>query len=305
MCVVIAALFCLQASDAMKKPIGSICMWTLEGAIVSVDELLQLCDQHRLPDDYRPPPISKRQAFSKALDETKATSDGYVVKQKNNGPIVTAFVYKRTPEVIDLTCEIYFEKQSGEVTVDKQTSFAKTMLSYYTALSDYYVTVDFIRLLTANMGKLGGIQLRSKGGSYFIPPTPLLLKLRSVIGAIGKSRLSVYPVYRDPTTIEDLGREVKCAFQAEIQLLNQELDDFKNNPPRRDTLKRRISEVQQLAHKAQTYDQLLDLVVVGYDPGDHIRLLEQLLQQEEQRFAKKQQPKKRRKPFTKWIKKTK
>lgn len=256
--------------------LGTMAMWSLWDAVMSVEDLKQRFKKCDLDwDEWGMPEVSGQQAFRKAIKATRQETDSDILVRPilhGEDEIVMGIVREsKLREKKDLRyaaeCIVTYVKEHERVDLsDPKHQVGQLLKQRYKDLHDFYVTNDFIRLLTKNISKrLGAICLRSTGGVYFIPHlgsnSEVLMKHRILINGIGNSHFSCYPVFDNRQAQRDLGYEAKRELMEEVAKIQEKIEEFKNDPPRVDTLKRKVEAFQELKKKAQTYSTMLSVKV--------------------------------------------
>lgn len=292
--------------------LGTMAMWSLWDAVISVEELKEKFEEVGLDwDEWGLPEISGQRAFRKAVRATRQESDPDILVRPiltGEEEIVMGIVREsRLKEEKDLRyaaeCIVTYDRANEAVKLsNSKNQWGQLLKQKFSDLHDYYVTQDFIRLLTKNISKrLGAICLRSTGGVYFVPHlgqnSEILMKHRLLINAVGNSHFSCYPVFDNRQSQRDLGYEAKRELHEEIASIQELIEEFKAEPPRRDTMKRKLESFQDLKKKAQTYATMLkvkvDDILGGID--DCASQLRGVLQIEEEKAAKVEEEKKSKK----------
>lgn len=259
--------------------IGSIVMWTLTGCRISREELVKLYDRHGLDHDWLPPEIEGGVAFHKAIREVKQSGwqKGYMIRpiDDNKDAIVLGIVKEdvnRPNEDLayGLEAKVKYDKKNEAVRVtDSNHPLAAAIKAQFKDMVDTYVSIDFIRLLSKNIGhRMDSVCLRKTGGTYFVPAhkTEVLLKHRAIMTELG-AEFSVLPLYGNDLALEDVGKQARRSLEEEIKEIEVEIMRFKEAAPRSDTLRRRIEEFKTLKAKAEMYSSLLSIKVKDINQG--------------------------------------
>ena len=291
-----------EIQDATKAAggtmIGAIVYWSLSKIRIKADKLAEMYDKRGLDRKWMPPKIKSSATFRKAIREVARKTKAFIrLIDETNTEIIYGVVDEtrdREAQTLsyDVPTQVIFSKAKEIVKLrGKVHPDATKIKEVFSKLDNRYVTRDLMLMLTTNLHrKIGSLLLREAGGIYFAPVTrmDIVEKHQAIVEDLGCEFYTI-PIYGDAVSKRNLGKQTKRALGEELQTLREELESFKTDPPRRDTLTRRLDEFKALKAKAGMYAELLSVRVNDIKEGidDATMVMRGILADVEDNLAKK------------------
>lgn len=253
--------------------LGMLTWWSLEGAAIEVAGLKALYQKHGLADEWLPGEITGTLAFNKTIREVKRSADGYMIRpiKEDEQEIVIGVVAEardKAAETLSYDQEVTIKFVKGTDTIkstSEQHPIVQRVRALYDGMTRTYVVQDFIRLLTRNVRrKMSAVLVRPTGGVYFVPRGPMLdvlAKHEAVFNELGDVEFTAIPMHDDPKTKTEIAKKARKALEVELKEIEEEIEKFKTEEPRRDTLERRFGEFKELKKKASLFADMLSIKV--------------------------------------------
>jgi hypothetical protein len=269
----------LSARQAKGKLIGFYVWWGFQDAAITRPKLEALFLSNGLnPEKHMPPEIAASAAFRQAL--TSAREEGYLCRRvKVEKP--EEIIYSVQREEVDDAAEdldynklhrIVFNKKNKTVHLRGGSSkIGRTVKVRYEEYLETYITEDLRRMLVRNMmDRLGALCLRLHGGVYFVHArhAQAIAGYEKVIAAIpGNNEFLATEIHESPNNAVKVGGATKRALEEDLKDLQTRINDYLENPPRRDTLCRKLDEFKALKAKAKMYADMLSFKVDDLNQG--------------------------------------
>lgn len=304
--------------------IGSYLWWTLREIEIERGQLQRLLETHGLDvKKHMPPPIVGHAAFRKAIAACKHGDRNRLVRFIKETP--QEIIYGVVREDIDEAAEdlrykvrarIVYRKRTESVVIrGGRSPVAEEVKKLFDEYVSTYIHTDIRRWIVRQINEyMQAVALKLNGGVYFIPHqhTAILRKLNSVVDDLpGRSEFIVTPIFDSKETTTSVGKATRGALEEELSQIRVELEEFRNKPPRRDTLKRRLEDFQRLKSRARMFADMLSFTVEDLQEGidDCNEVVKALIGQVEAEVLRKAEERKARrrkgyKAHTRYVRKT-
>lgn len=304
--------------------IGSYLWWALSDIEISTGRLQRLLKAHGLiPAKHMPPSIEGSAAFRKAIEANKRGDRTKLLRYIKETP--QELIYGVVREAVDedkedlkykVKARIVFRKRTESVVIrGGRSPVAETVKTLYDEYVSTYIHTDIRRWIVRMINEhMQAVQMKKNGGVYFIAHqhTKILRSLEGVVNSLGTSEFTVTPIFDSVETTASVGKGTRGALERELAQIKKDLQEFKEKPPRRDTLKRRLADFQALKGRARMFADLLNFTVGDLEEGidDADTVVKALIGQVEADILKKVEARKekRRKGYrapARYVKKTK
>lgn len=249
--------------------IGSYLWWTLREVEINRDRLKRLFDEHGLQHKYLPPPIVGHAAFRKAVAACKHGDRALMLRQITETPqeiiygVVREDVDKEAEDLAyQLRCKIVYRKRTESVVIrDGNAAVAREVKNLFDDYKDTYIHTDIRRWVVRLVNEwMEAVTLKLNGGVYFIPHqhSGMLAQVNAIVTDLpGRSEFIVTPIFDSEETRTGVGKATRNALEQELATIHAEIAEFKEKPPRRDTLRRRLDDFGKLKGRAQMYANML------------------------------------------------
>jgi hypothetical protein len=244
---------------------GAFVWWELSEVAVRRAKLEALMDQSGLdPEVFMPPEIMASAAFTKSCKDCQSVREGLWMRRLNKSDRIVCVIKRETQDMVaedvdwNTEAKVTFSKSSERVTVEGTCEAADAIADTYEAYKETHIAEDIRKTLIRNIADfLGGFSLRRRGGGiYFVLPQflPFLYAHRQVVRSIGSS-FYVAPIH----TGGDVGECARDGLEDVLRGLERQVEEFRSDPPRADTLKRRLEEFAALKAKLGMYSSVLGM----------------------------------------------
>lgn len=266
-------------SKSGGERIGSYLWWALSDIEISVTALKRRLKANGLdPAKHMPPAIEGSAAFRKAVEANKRGDRSLMVRYIKETP--QELIYGVVRENVDedkedlkykVKARIVFRKRTESVVIrGGRSKIADAVKDLYDDYVSTYIHTDIRRWVVRTIAEhMQAVQMKKNGGVYFIAHqhTKMLRSLEAVVNSLGTSEMMVTPIFDSEETTASVGRGTRGALERELAQIKQDLQDFRDKPPRRDTLKRRLDDFQQLKGRARMFADMLGFVVDDLEEG--------------------------------------
>jgi len=249
--------------------IGSYLWWSLRDVEVTRNKLRRLFTRAGLDHAYLPAPIVGHAAFRKAIAACKHGDRGLLLRPITETP--QEIIYGVVREDVDEGAEDLAYRVRAKIVYRKRTEtcvvrggaspVAREVRRLFADYKTTYIHIDIRRwIIKLVHDQMNALTLKSNGGVYFIPDlyTGILTKVGAIVdGLPGQSRFTITPIFDSKETTANLGPATQDALAEELATIQEEIEAFKEKPPRRDTLRRRLDEFTALKGRAQLYADML------------------------------------------------
>lgn len=268
----------IKKSAKNKSILGFSVFYSVEGVEVTSDKLRKVFKTAKVSDEFLPPQITQKKAFTKCLEKLKKTPGIMVrkIKAPNGGERPNLFAYRVVSEKLttdniqvgdhefhhDTEYEkdnlIIFDREEGSISFHVR-KFKKEVKEAFEEIyeNQIYYTRDIRRMLDEAVVRLGGIKIIQRGGGWFVPLTNY-----NILGSIedacrnipGIVKFLALPIARNKQSEERTKKVAIDTIKDQLSGYEEELKDFDwESPKAHIALRNKIEKFGQLRTLAQLH----------------------------------------------------
>jgi len=263
----------IESQKALAKSfplIGYIVWWSINNAVVSRERLKEIFQTVGLPVEWLPEEIDPRSAFFRAVQKCK-TGEGknYVIKQIDDREdeivfgVVKATADKAAEELLfDPENKLRFSKVTQTITIQNKEAYPNSRFeSYYDTFSNNYDSHEIRKMLLDIVNDhLSGVNVREKGGVYYIVDGDAVKKLAQAVSLINdESGFDYLPIVDTQQTRNTMLKTFLSEIHKEMEGFRDECKLYLGKDDTRpSTLKNKLEAFQKLRAKISVYEDALE-----------------------------------------------
>lgn len=253
-----------MANTKGVQVIGFFCWWNIRNVKIKKEAVQALLAKYKIDYEIEHAPV--RCLFSKAIDMVKVKHQykGLLVRKINKTP--DEYLYGLVDESIDPEAEVLeyhhsatmsFCPATGELTVDRPHKAFDLIVTAFHEYDTYFDSTDIRDIILDVVKKTYSINVRDRGGVYFIPS-----KFEKEVEALEKFVKGIgSECYFAAVPQIDLDKTKKSLHKAFSEELHEKVAKFQEelgkDTLKPETLERRLGEYKELKAELEFYGDAL------------------------------------------------